>query len=219
MRYIHIKNLEKFHPGYKDRTLHWAKIYFTMVQGDTDCELITNEVDWSRLIKFILLELEAKQPIPLKENYLIKKGFNLKKRPILLTLTVLHNFIDIVTERTNVPSQEGGCIYFLQEAKSKLIKIGYSEYLKERMQQLERTTNQEIKFLYGHKGTIQIENAYHNKFSNLRVSPEWYKDNGEIFKFIEKLKEDVDIINVTESFTNRSLLLRRVRVREDKDKE
>ena len=44
MQYIHIRSLEKYHPGYKDRTLQWAKIHFKMVQGDPDCEMITNEM-------------------------------------------------------------------------------------------------------------------------------------------------------------------------------
>jgi len=96
--FIHVRNLEKYHPGYKDRTLVWAKIYFNMAQGDPDCEMIEDETDWGRLIKFILLELQARKPIPLNEQYLIKKGFNLEKRPITLTLKMLHNFIDVVTE-------------------------------------------------------------------------------------------------------------------------
>lgn len=98
MKYIHVKNLEKYHPGYKDRKLQWAKLYFTAVQGDPDWELIDNEIDFARMIKFIILELEAQQPIPINEKYLTKKGFNLKKRPIFLTLNLLHNFVDVVTQ-------------------------------------------------------------------------------------------------------------------------
>lgn len=101
MQYIHVRNLEKYHPGYKDRTLQYAKIFTRMVQGDPDCELIDNEVDWGRLIKFILLELEAQSPLPLSPLYLMKKGFNLKTRPIELTLRMLHNFLDIVTDEKN----------------------------------------------------------------------------------------------------------------------
>lgn len=96
MEYIHVKNIEKFHPGYKDRTLQWAKIYFKMVQGDPDCEMIDSEIDWGRLIKFILLELEAQKPIPLNPKYLTRKGFDLKKRPIKLTIAMLHNFLEVI---------------------------------------------------------------------------------------------------------------------------
>ena len=102
MKYIHIKNLEKYHPGYKDRTLQWAKIYFKMVQGDPDCEMIEDETDWGRLIKFIILELQAQRAIPLDNKYLTKKGFNLEKRPISLTIQMLHNFISIVDVATQL---------------------------------------------------------------------------------------------------------------------
>lgn len=98
MEYIHVRTLEKYHPGYKDRELKWAKIQFGMVQGDPDCEMITDEIDFGRLIKLILLELQARKPIPIDDIYLTKKGFNLKKRPISLTINMLQNFLTIVPE-------------------------------------------------------------------------------------------------------------------------
>jgi len=95
MEYIHIKNLEKYNPGYKDRDLIWGKIYFTMVSGDPDCAMIEEEIDWSRLVKFILIELQTKKPIPINPIFLGKIGFNLKKRPIHLTLNALHKFVEV----------------------------------------------------------------------------------------------------------------------------
>lgn len=102
MNFVHIKNLNKYHPGYKDRTLQWAKIYFKTVQGDPDCEMITDEIDWARLIKFIILELEAQRPIPIDDTYLTKKGFNLKRRPISLTIQMLHNFIEVIHSESEI---------------------------------------------------------------------------------------------------------------------
>ena len=104
MRYIHIRNLEKYHPGYKDRTLQWAKIYFRMVQGDPDCELIKDEIDWARLLKIILLELEAQKPLPDVPEYWTRKGFNLRKRSMSLTIQVLHNFIEVLQDDVDVPT-------------------------------------------------------------------------------------------------------------------
>lgn len=98
MEYLHVKSLEKYHPGYKDRTLQWAKIYINMAEGDPETELIDNEIDWSRLIKFILLELRAQKPLPISDAYWTKKGFNIEYRPMCLTLNMLHNFLTIVTE-------------------------------------------------------------------------------------------------------------------------
>ena len=101
MKYIHVKNLDKYHPGYKDRTLQWAKVYFKMAQGDPDVEMLC-EVDWGRFVKLILLELQAQTPIPLNEAYLTKKGFDLKLRPMSLTIQMLHNFIEVVTDVSNL---------------------------------------------------------------------------------------------------------------------
>jgi hypothetical protein len=113
MQYIHVRNLEKYHPGYKDRELKWAKICFEMVQGDPDCEMITSEIDWARLIKFIILELKAQKPLPLNDWFLKKNNFDLKKRPMSLTLKMLHNFIDVVTEDSN------SCVLELEEELEK----------------------------------------------------------------------------------------------------
>ncbi len=96
MQYIHVKNLEKHHPGYTERTLIWCRTYFTMLNSDPEFEMIP-EIDKWRFVSFIMLELQLKKPIPINENYLIRKGFDLKARPIAMTLKVLHTFIDIVT--------------------------------------------------------------------------------------------------------------------------
>lgn len=96
MKYIHIKNLEKYHPGYKDRSLIWCKIFFSMINADPEFELL-EEIDKWRFIAFIILELQSKKPTPIDNAYLCRKGFDLKKRPISLTLKMLHSFIEYVT--------------------------------------------------------------------------------------------------------------------------
>ncbi len=98
MKYIHIKSLDKYHPGYKDRTLQWAKIYFKMVQGDPDFELIDNEIDKWRFVAMILLELQAQKPLPNIDRYWIQKGFNLAVRPMHDTINALKSNIIHVTE-------------------------------------------------------------------------------------------------------------------------
>lgn len=97
MDYLHVKNLEKYHPGYKDRELQWCKTYFKMINADPEFEML-NEVDKWRFVAFVMLELQIKNPIPLNPEYLTKKGFNLEKFPISNTLQMLHSFVEIVTE-------------------------------------------------------------------------------------------------------------------------
>ena len=98
MDYIHIKNLEEYNPGYKDRGLIWFKFYFKMVQGDPDFELIESEIDKWRYVSMIALELQSKKPLPNSDAYFRRKGFNLSKRSMLLTLKVLRGFVEYVTK-------------------------------------------------------------------------------------------------------------------------
>lgn len=103
-QFVHIRNLEKYHPGYKDRNLIWCKVYFNMINADPEFEML-EEIDKWRFIAFIMLELQYKNPVPIDNEYLQRKGFNLKKRSIKLSLNMLHNFVDIVTEDNKSPLQ------------------------------------------------------------------------------------------------------------------
>ena len=96
MDYIHIKNLEKYNPGYSDRTLIWCKIYFTMLNTNYEFDEL-DDIDKWRFIALVMLELQRKKPIPNDIKWLRKKISNHKK-PISLTLKMLHNFIEYVTE-------------------------------------------------------------------------------------------------------------------------
>ncbi len=95
MKSIHVRNLEKYNPGYTDRSLIWCKIYFTMLNSNYEFELI-DDVDKWRLIALIMLEIQMQKPIPYDEKWLQKK-ITTHKRPIALTIKVLHNFLDFVT--------------------------------------------------------------------------------------------------------------------------
>ncbi|MCG3177356.1 MAG: hypothetical protein MOGMAGMI_02330 [Candidatus Omnitrophica bacterium] len=97
MKYLHIKNLDKYHPGYKDRNLQWCKAYFKMVNADPDFEML-HEIDKWRFIALVMLELQTKKPVPLDQGYLQRKGFNFKNRAMSLTLQMLHNFIEVGEE-------------------------------------------------------------------------------------------------------------------------
>ena len=104
MEYVEIKNLEKYHPGYTDRSLIWCKVYFNILNADPEFELMC-EIDKWRFIAFIMLQLQIKKPVPLDKNYLLRKGFDLKKRPIQLTLLMLHKFINVRKQDENLASR------------------------------------------------------------------------------------------------------------------
>lgn len=96
MEYIHVKNLERFHPGYKDRKLSWAKIHFKIVTSPKYTRI--PEVDKYRFISLVCLELLFQEPTPVDNQYFKGLGWDLKKRPISLTLKMLHTLVDVSTE-------------------------------------------------------------------------------------------------------------------------
>jgi hypothetical protein len=119
MEAIHVKNLGQHNPGYKDRNLIWCKIYFAMINSDPVFEML-HEVDKWRYIALIMLELQLKQPVPLSEIYLTRKGFDFSERPMSLTLKMLHNLIERVTVDDNACyTQPGHSVYKRREEKSR----------------------------------------------------------------------------------------------------
>jgi hypothetical protein len=76
-----------------------------MMNADPEYEMLC-EIDKWRFVAFVMLELQCQKPVPIEEGYLTRKGFDLKKRPISLTLQMLHTFLDvcngneIVTDKT-----------------------------------------------------------------------------------------------------------------------
>lgn len=94
VKYIHVRNLERYNPGYKDRELTWIKVYFKML---TDPDFVVlEEIDKWRLMMFILTESQHCRPVKLCEKWL-EKFFGMRQRPIALTLKALQHFIEYVT--------------------------------------------------------------------------------------------------------------------------
>lgn len=102
MQYVHVKNIEKYHPGYRDRKLSWCKLYFASLNSDPEF-CILDEVSQWRFFKFVMLELQMQKQVPLDDKFLQMKGFDTKKYPISLTLKMLHKFIDVCNESVTVP--------------------------------------------------------------------------------------------------------------------
>lgn len=191
-----------------------------MVNADPEFEMLC-EIDKWRFIAFIMLELQYQKPIPLDEDYLKRKGFDIKKRSMSLTVEMLHKNIEVVTEGGAPIIDGSGCIYFVQ-AENASIKIGHSKHLPRRIGEIRRVAGQKIQFIFAHKGTIQTENTYHEKFKSYRIAPEWYTPDQSLWDFIKQLQQDPTITNVTEDFTSRTsgVTQRKSRVyKEEEDKE
>lgn len=96
MDYIHIKNIEEYNPGYKDRSHIWSKIYWKIFI-DEDYQALS-EIDRHRLIGLIVFETYNQKPVALTSVNLALMGWNIKKQPISLTLQMLHKFIEMRNE-------------------------------------------------------------------------------------------------------------------------
>jgi len=113
---VHINNLEKYLPGYKDRILSWIKIYFrdSMTNEETNNNHFRNffndehietlcEIDRYRYISLICKEVELGRPVPLDKKRLVEMGWDTKKRPISLTLKMLQGIISTCNTEGSIP--------------------------------------------------------------------------------------------------------------------
>lgn len=109
MEYIHIKNLEKYLPGYADRTLAWLKLYFrntTDQKNHTKHTGIFNDVEFQnldeickyRFISLACMEGFLGKPVPLTDRYAAWMGWNTKKLSKPKTLQMLQPFIQVTGE-------------------------------------------------------------------------------------------------------------------------
>jgi hypothetical protein len=100
MEEVHVKNLEKYLPEYKDRVLTWFKFHFRdsldrktklKCKNFFNDEMIEalDEIDKYRYISLIAKEAELGRPVPLDEKRVFEMGWNVKKRPISLTIRML----------------------------------------------------------------------------------------------------------------------------------
>ncbi len=128
---LHIKNLEKYTPGYKDRHLIWFKLYFSMLNGDQEFEMI-DEIDKWRFVAFTVIELQTKKPVNLDSKYLIRKGFDFKKKSLSDTIQALSPFVVICNRTVTEPLQDcnGSVTHIrLEENRLEENKIDKDKYL------------------------------------------------------------------------------------------
>jgi hypothetical protein len=79
-------------------------------------------------------------------------------------------------------------IYFIQEPITKSIKIGTTKNIKNRMSQLQTSIPFQLILLKFIKGDFIKEKELHDKFSQYRLSGEWFSENDELLDYIAKIK-------------------------------
>lgn len=76
-------------------------------------------------------------------------------------------------------------IYFIQ-AENGPIKIGYSRSLEKRLKSLQASNGQKLTVLGTMKGTLKDEKSLHEKFSDYKISSEWFRPYSDLLKFIKE---------------------------------
>lgn len=128
---IHVLNLEKYSPGYKDRALSWIKIYcrdsFDKKTNTTYHNLWDDpaiqeldEINRYRFISLVAREVNLGRPVPLDDRNVNLMGWDLEKCPKSRTIQVLHKLTVSVTENPVSVTQDSTLVLHSEsEAKAK----------------------------------------------------------------------------------------------------
>jgi hypothetical protein len=101
MEYWHVKNIEKYNSGHKDRQHIWAKLHYKAFLDEKFQEL--DEIDRYRFWSLIVFENYHQKPIAMSRINLALLGWDIKKRPIYKTQQMLHTLIEVCSENVANP--------------------------------------------------------------------------------------------------------------------
>ena len=113
MEYLHVKDVQKHHPAYKDRDIKWVKVFLNMLDVSPEYAKLI-EIDKWRLVAFIMIEIQAGKEVLMDEEYLTRKGFDFTGRTLSATLSALTPLIELRDE----PSPEGTILKRIVKPKS-----------------------------------------------------------------------------------------------------
>ena len=88
-------------------------------------------------------------------------------------------------------------IYFIQDLKTGLIKIGKSNNPKLRLKTLQTGSSSELKLLKTISGGIYLEQIIHKYFNHLRKKGEWFMLDAELRAFINN-NRNISISSILE---------------------
>lgn len=77
-------------------------------------------------------------------------------------------------------------VYFIQQGQDGPIKIGVSKKVKERLRELQVANPFMLRIIFQIRGTIELERALHDRFSQYRLEGEWFKNGLKIRQYIKR---------------------------------
>ncbi len=170
METVHVINLEKYQPGYKDRHHRWSKVHYDILL-DPDYQQL-HEIDRYRYLSLILYETFLMgKPLVLTPTNLAILGWDKKKRAISLSLQMLHTFVECVTDVSNERAVdksrvEKSRVYKKEESKDcyaefvLLTKEEHSKLIDKLGETLTASLIEELNDYVGSKG-VQYKSHYH----------------------------------------------------------
>lgn len=154
MQYIHVKNIDKYQPGYTDRKHIWAKIYWEIFI-DPHYQTL-NETDRHRFIGLIVFEVYTQKPVPLTPVNMALMGWNIKKRPISLTLQMLHTFVITRNESVTQSRVEESRVEESRVEENRVDKVSQipplKQHLKDYFKELKSSEAEAFADYYASKG-------------------------------------------------------------------
>jgi hypothetical protein len=84
------------------------------------------------------------------------------------------------------PSASDGFVYFAQSGPAGPIKIGWSQDVARRLEQLQTANAQRLVLLGTVPGRLEDEAALHTRFAHLRMEGEWFQDALEIHFYLRE---------------------------------
>lgn len=82
-----------------------------------------------------------------------------------------------------------GRVYFMQNGRRRVVKIGYSGDHVERMGSLQAASPDRLRLIATIPGSPAVEAELHRRFRAYRVTGEWFRLEGELAEYVAELKD------------------------------
>lgn len=83
-------------------------------------------------------------------------------------------------------------VYFIRGEKTGLVKIGYSKAPERRLTDIQVGSGERVRLILQVPGAPVDERAFHARFRDTRDRGEWFREEGELAKFLRKQRCDRD---------------------------
>lgn len=110
-------------------------------------------------------------------------------------------------------------VYFVRAVKTGFIKIGYSTAPAKRVSDMQVGNGESLSLILTVPGSRAEERAFHMRFNDSRERGEWFREDGQLLKFLKAKKLDLTSVNAAAEVLSGSVMTRGFcRTREELDR-